>query len=82
MMVEGTGIITRIDRYTLSVDGHHIRATEDQERRIRALTPEQRANFLTILGFPKPVNPGGLMRVDEFGEVIAQAWFEKEFPLD
>lgn len=49
-LIEGTGIITRIDRYILSVDGIHLNATEDQEVRIRALTKEQRVNLLRILG--------------------------------
>lgn len=49
-MIEGTGIITRIDRYTLSVDGKHIPANEDQEHRIRALTPQARHRFLVVLG--------------------------------
>lgn len=49
-MIEGTGIITRIGRYILSVDGHHIGADENQEKRIRAMTPEQRERFVTIMG--------------------------------
>ena len=49
-MIEGPGFITRIDSYTLSVDGYRIRATKDQEARIRALTEEQRHQLLVILG--------------------------------
>lgn len=42
--------IVRVDRYTIEVDGTRVRATEDQERRLRAMTPEQVANFLHIMG--------------------------------
>lgn len=42
--------ITRIDRYTVEVDGYRVRATEDQEQRLRGMTSEQRANFLLAMG--------------------------------
>lgn len=42
--------IVRVDRYTIEVNGTRVRATEDQERRLRAMTPEQVTNFLHIMG--------------------------------
>lgn len=42
--------IERRDRYTIVVEGHSVRATEDQEQRIRAMDAEERARFLTIMG--------------------------------
>ena len=42
--------VTRIDRYTIEVDGHRVRATPDQEQRIRQMTPDQRGRFLSIMG--------------------------------
>ena len=42
--------ITREDRYTIIIDGHRVRATEDQERRLRDMTPEQVQNFLRVMG--------------------------------
>ena len=41
--------IVRLDRYTISINGKHIRATPDQERRIREFTPEQRQNFIKTM---------------------------------
>lgn len=43
-------MIERIDRYNIRVDGWRIPASESQEARIRALTSEQRQNFLRIMG--------------------------------
>lgn len=42
--------LVRVDRYTILVDGHPIRATPDQAIRIAAMTPEQRARFLAVMG--------------------------------
>jgi len=42
--------IVRVDKCTLLVDGVRVRATPDQERRIRQMTPEQVANFVAIFG--------------------------------
>lgn len=42
--------ITRIDRYTIKVNGFQVRATEDQEHAIRAMTSEQIADFLKVMG--------------------------------
>lgn len=42
--------VVRVDRYTITVDGHALRATPDQEARIRAMTDEQVAALLTVLG--------------------------------
>ena len=42
--------VVRQDRYTVRVEGYAVRATVDQERRIRALDDEARARFLTIMG--------------------------------
>lgn len=42
--------VERVDRYTITVNGHRIRATEDQERRIRAMDDEQIARFLSAMG--------------------------------
>jgi len=48
---ESTGpVVERHDRYTIVVNDHAVRATADQERRIRAMTAEQAARFLTIMG--------------------------------
>lgn len=49
-VIENLNGITRLDRHTLSVNGVWIPANEDQERRIRALTPKQLAALLKILG--------------------------------
>ena len=42
--------IARVDRYTITVGGHTIRADERQEQAIRSMTAQQRADFLTIMG--------------------------------
>jgi hypothetical protein len=42
--------IVRVDRYTISVNGKRIRATERQEQIIRAMDPEARARFLAVMG--------------------------------
>lgn len=42
--------ITRVDRYTVEVDGVRVRATEDQERRLRALAPDDLRRFLRVMG--------------------------------
>lgn len=39
----------RLDRYTILVNGQRVRATVDQESRIRGMTPEQLANFVKIM---------------------------------
>lgn len=43
--------ITREDRYTIIIDGYRVRATEDQERRLRDMTSEQVQNFLRVMGY-------------------------------
>lgn len=42
--------IVRLDKYTISVDGTKVRATVDQENRIRTMTEEARARFVKIMG--------------------------------
>jgi hypothetical protein len=42
--------VTRVDRYTIDVGGQRVRATPDQESRIRVMTPEQRGMFITAMG--------------------------------
>ena len=42
--------VVRVDRYTITVDGHRVTAGEDLERRIRAMTTEQQAALVKILG--------------------------------
>lgn len=42
--------IVRTDRYTVRIDGYSVRATHDQERRLRAMTAEDLARFLRIMG--------------------------------
>lgn len=42
--------IVRLDHYTIKVDGILVTANEDQERRIREMTPEQLKNFKHIMG--------------------------------
>jgi len=42
--------ITRRDRYTILVDGHPIRATPEQEARIRQMDADQIKNFLALMG--------------------------------
>jgi hypothetical protein len=45
-----TPAVARVDRYAIEVDGLRVRATDDQERRIAALSDEQRARFVAIMG--------------------------------
>ena len=42
--------VTRLDRYTITVNGARIRATADQEARIRHMTREQADRLTAILG--------------------------------
>ena len=42
--------IERIDKYHIRVDGCEVLATPSQEATIRGLTPEQRRDFLAIMG--------------------------------
>jgi hypothetical protein len=42
--------VKRIDRYTVLVDGHRVSATPDQEARLREMSDEERARFLTVMG--------------------------------
>lgn len=42
--------IVRRDRYTIVVEGYAVRATDEQERRIRQMDAAARARFLTIMG--------------------------------
>jgi hypothetical protein len=42
--------IKRIDRYTITIDGVTIRATQDQVNRITQLTPKQLDRFVKIMG--------------------------------
>lgn len=46
--------IERRDRYTILVDGHPIRATEAQERQLRAMDAAGVRRFLTIMGCLTP----------------------------
>lgn len=41
--------ITRLDRYTIEVNGARVRATEDQERRIRSMA-DALDRFLRVMG--------------------------------
>lgn len=43
-------MITRLDKYTILVDGHRVAASEDQERRLRDMTPEQLERFKKVMG--------------------------------
>jgi hypothetical protein len=52
-----TPVIERVDRYTITINGHRITATERQEHRIRQMTPEQVANFLRVTGAAQPSEP-------------------------
>lgn len=45
--------IERIDRYTITINGLPCRATEDQERRIRAMNPEDLSRFAHIMRGPR-----------------------------
>lgn len=49
---EGTTMsdVERIDKYMIRVDGVTVRATPDQEARLRMMTPEQRQRFVKIMG--------------------------------
>ena len=42
--------IERIDRYYIRLDGYKVLANERQERAIRNMTPEQRRDFLAVMG--------------------------------
>lgn len=42
--------IRRMDRYTITVADYRVRATHDQEARIRQMDTAQQARFLTIMG--------------------------------
>lgn len=42
--------VERIDKYTIVVDGHRVRADASQESRLRAMNTEQRDRFLTVMG--------------------------------
>lgn len=46
--------IERVDRYTVTVDGHRIRATEGQEAALRRMDAAGVRRFLTIMGCPIP----------------------------
>lgn len=43
-------MIERIDKYTIVVDEVRVYANSEQEERIRAMTPEQRKNFVAVFG--------------------------------
>jgi hypothetical protein len=43
-------VVQRRDRYTITVENYPVRATVDQEQRIRELDPAARARFLKIMG--------------------------------
>lgn len=45
--------IERVDAYNITVGGTTIRATPDQETRIRALSAEQAQNLAAIMGGPQ-----------------------------
>ena len=47
-MSNNEAVITRIDHYTIKINGVLITANEDQEQRIRDMTPEQIQNFMHI----------------------------------
>lgn len=42
--------IERVDRYTITIDGFPVRATEDQETRIRAMDDEAIGRFKHVMG--------------------------------
>lgn len=42
--------VERIDKYTILVDGHKVRATPEQEAQIRLMDPPAVQRFLTIMG--------------------------------
>lgn len=46
--------VVRLDRYTITVEGHRITADAAQEHRIRDMTDEQRARFLAAMGHDAP----------------------------
>jgi hypothetical protein len=48
-----TPSIIRVDRYTVTIDGKRVRATEDQEARLRAMTAEQVAMFVRAMGLDR-----------------------------
>jgi len=45
-----TDQISRVDRYTIVVNGHRVRATQEQEKHIRALNEQERERFLLVMG--------------------------------
>ena len=49
-MSNNEAVITRLDHYTIKVNGVLVTANEDQEQRIRDMTPEQIQNFTHIMG--------------------------------
>jgi hypothetical protein len=42
--------VVRLDEYNISVDGFTLRATPEQEAKLRTMNKEQRYNFLKIMG--------------------------------
>ena len=42
--------VQRVDAYTVAVDGHQVRATDDQAARLAAMDAEQRARFVQVMG--------------------------------
>lgn len=46
--------IKRIDHYNITIGGIRVRATADQEERLRKMTPEQRERFVKIMGGDLP----------------------------
>lgn len=49
-MPEAAPTIERVDRYTVLVNGHRVRATEDQEQRLRAMDAAAVERFLAVMG--------------------------------
>jgi len=49
--------ISRVDRYTLEIDGTRVRATADQEERLRAMAPDDLERFVRIMGGESPGHP-------------------------
>lgn len=42
--------IRRIDKYNIEVDGMRVRATPEQEQKLRSMPSEVRARFVLIMG--------------------------------
>lgn len=42
--------VVRIDKYTVEVDGNRVSANESQEARLRAMSSDERARFVAIMG--------------------------------